>query len=162
MDWKDVAGKIAGSAPQLGALLGSVVPGVGNAVGGAAGMGIKALASAFGLSPEAGPEEIAAAIEQDPQAAMKVKVAEMDYRVSMRELEIEELKVKQAPYMTELGTKTVPWVDALHKMGRQITNWLLIAVGIIGILAGHEFSQYDLILLAGGNTLYQLIKGKGK
>ena len=39
-----------------------------------------------------------------------------------------ELKFKldmgsQKVYLTELMTKTVPWVDALHKMGRQITGY---------------------------------------
>lgn len=30
----------------------------------------------------------------------------------------------EATYKTELNVKTVPWVDALHKMGRQITGYL--------------------------------------
>jgi hypothetical protein len=37
---------------------------------------------------------------------------------------LEELKrqFEQALYLKELDTKTVPWVDALHKMGRQCEN----------------------------------------
>ena len=70
--------------------------------------------------------------------------------------------VEKDIYLAELGTKTVVWVDALHKMGRQITNYLtLIIVGIL-LYKGHVFTQWDALLLTGGNVAYQVIKGKGK
>lgn len=176
MDWKDVAGKIAGSAPQLGALLGSFAPGIGNVAGGAIGMGVKALAGAFGLSPEATPEEVSAAIEADPNASLKLRMADMDYQVKMKELENDRLRVQNERYelenkrikdendnyRKELDTKTVPWVDALHKMGRQISNWAMMFIWILAISMDHTFSQWDLLVLAGGNGIYQLVKGKGK
>ena len=48
-----------------------------------------------------------------------------------------ELKAKitelgEHVYMTELQTKTVPWVDALHKMGRQISTYL--SYGLCGYM----------------------------
>ena len=71
-------------------------------------------------------------------------------------------KVEKEIYIKELDTKTVVWVDALHKMGRQITNYLtLIIVGLL-IWNGHVFTQWDAILLTGGNVAYQLVKRKGK
>jgi len=36
----------------------------------------------------------------------------------------ELMQAAEATYNNELATKTVPWVDALHKMGRQITGYL--------------------------------------
>jgi hypothetical protein len=176
MDWKDVAGKIASNAPQLGAMLGSVAPGVGNVVGGTIGLGIKALAGAFGLSPEASPDEISAAIQADPNASLKLQVAEMDYHVKMKELENDQLRISNETYelenkrikdennnyRKELDTRTVPWVDALHKMGSQITNWSIIVIWGFAVWQDHTFTQYDILLLGGGNLAYQLIKGTGK
>ncbi len=70
--------------------------------------------------------------------------------------------VKQVAYMAELNTKTVPWVDALHKMGRLITNWSLIITVVVFELMGWELSQNIVFLMGGGNIVYQLIKGKGR
>lgn len=73
---------------------------------------------------------------------------------------LEELK--HHVYLAELGTQTVPWVDALHKMGRLLTNWSLIALIIVFQFMGWELDQNVVFLAGGGNMVYQLIKGKGK
>lgn len=73
---------------------------------------------------------------------------------------LEEIKIGVA-YIEELRTKTVPWMDGLHKMGRQILNVLVLVVWCIGMGLGHEFTQWDVFILGGGNCAYQLIKGKG-
>ena len=65
-------------------------------------------------------------------------------------------------YIEELRTKTVPWMDGIHKMGRQILNVLLLIVWGIAIANDHTFNQYDALILGGGNFAYQIIKGKGK
>lgn len=74
--------------------------------------------------------------------------------------------LKQQVYMQELQTKTVPWVDALHKLGRQIIALATVGGGVallwfrpdmpiekIGIVMG---------LSAAPGGLYTLMKGKGK
>jgi len=71
-------------------------------------------------------------------------------------------KIKQTVYMTELQTKTIPWVDALHKMGRQILNFCNILAVVIFILCDITIDQNVALLLGGPNIAYQLIKGKGK
>ena len=63
-------------------------------------------------------------------------------------------------YITELQTKTVPWLDGLHKMGRQILNLVSIVAVLVLIYWGHELTQWDVLILGGGNVAYQLIKGK--
>lgn len=70
--------------------------------------------------------------------------------------------LRQQAYMVELQTKTVPWVDAVHKMGRQF-----LAVGnIVAVVylakEGVDIDMNLLALLGGPNIAYQLIKGKGK
>lgn len=74
---------------------------------------------------------------------------------------IEQMKVG-ASYIAELNTKTIPWIDGLHKMGRQILNVVTIIAVVILIMKGHEITQWDALLLGSGNVAYQLIKGSGK
>jgi len=74
---------------------------------------------------------------------------------------IEQIKVGSS-YLAELATKTIPWIDGIHKMGRQILNVFVLIVWLVGILNDHTFTQYDMLILGGGNFAYQIIKGKGK
>jgi len=69
---------------------------------------------------------------------------------------------KMEAYVAELQTYTIPWVDALHKMGRLLTNWALVGIIILFQMKGWEIDQNVVFLLGGGNIVYQLIKGKGK
>ncbi len=70
--------------------------------------------------------------------------------------------VEKEIFMKELDTKTIPWVDALHKMGRQITNNLTIIVVGALMIFGVEITPTAAIIFTGGNVAYQLVKGKGK
>lgn len=65
-------------------------------------------------------------------------------------------------YLAGLNTKTIPWVDALHKMGRQISNFLLIIIVAIALFLDKEITGPLALLMGGGNLAYQLVKGKGK
>jgi len=71
-------------------------------------------------------------------------------------------RLRQEVYLAELGTKTVPWVDALHKMGRQILNIATIGAVVTLLLLGIEITPTIALILGGGNVSYQLIKGSGK
>jgi len=71
-------------------------------------------------------------------------------------------QIEQQVYMAELNTKTVPWVDAFHKMGRQILNYCMIIFVIICVWKGITIDQNMVLLLGGPNIAYQLIKGRGK
>ena len=73
------------------------------------------------------------------------------------------VKIKETvSYIAELQTQTVPWIDGLHKLGRQILNLVSIIAVIILISMGHELTQWDVLVLGGGNVAYQLIKGSGR
>jgi len=65
-------------------------------------------------------------------------------------------------YLAELNSHTIPWVDALHKMGRQISNWLLIIAVVLLAALDVDISGPMMLLMGGGNVAYQIIKGKGK
>ena len=64
-------------------------------------------------------------------------------------------------YLKELEIETIPWVDALHKMGRQILNFVNIGAVVALVLLGHEITGPLALLLGGPNVAYQFIKGKG-
>jgi len=70
-------------------------------------------------------------------------------------------QLRQEVYLAELGTKTIPWVDGLHKMGRQILNVVTIGAVVTLLLFDIEITPTIALILGGGNVSYQLIKGKG-
>lgn len=84
MDWKSVGAAVAGFAPILGTIL-------GGPLGGAAGGLIKLLANEFGLKPEeATPDALAEAIRLDPNAALKLREFELNNKVELGKLVLEQ------------------------------------------------------------------------
>jgi hypothetical protein len=80
MDWKEVGAKIAKSAPLIGGILGG--PG-GGAIGGVVSM----VASALGLKSESpAPEEVMRAIEQNPDALLKLKEMELRNKTTLEDM----------------------------------------------------------------------------
>lgn len=76
MDWKALGKKIAGTGATL----------LGGAVGGPAGASLAgSIASKLGLTSD-DPAEIARALDQDPEAAAKLKQIESEERVRLQEL----------------------------------------------------------------------------
>ena len=70
------------------------------------------------------------------------------------------LKLKQEVYQKELETKTIPWVDALHKMGRQLTGYLGYALAFYMVHKGFDAMAVMAAVAPGG--LYAVFKNKGK
>lgn len=76
-----------------------------------------------------------------------------------------ELKAKleqgaQQVWLAELATKTVPWVDALHKMGRQITGYIGYGLAFYMVQQGYDPMAVMAAVAPGG--LYAVFKNKGK
>ena len=69
--------------------------------------------------------------------------------------------LKQEVYIQELQTKTIPWVDALHKMQRGILSVLSMSITVYMI---HSGVDDPLALMAGLAPAagYNVVKGKGK
>lgn len=162
MDWKDVGKGFLQHAPEILGTLGTVVPGVGNLAGTGAGLAIKCIATAFGLPADATPEQVNAAIQADPQAAVTLRLAEMNFALENRRVDVDELRAKQESYIEELRTKSLPWIDGLHKMGRQILNFYTITITFVLLMTGHAVTPKAAALIGGPNILYQFVKGKGQ
>jgi len=64
-------------------------------------------------------------------------------------------------YLKELETKTVPWVDGLHKMSRIILSFSCISATVLLMVLGHEITPTVAIILGGPTAAYTIIKGKG-
>lgn len=80
----------------------------------------------------------------------------------LEHLETIKQNVEKELYIKELETKTVPWVDALHKMGRQIINLVTIVAITVLLLKDIDITGPAALVLGGGNVAYQVIKGKGR
>lgn len=71
-------------------------------------------------------------------------------------------QLKQQVYITELKTQTIPWVDALHKMGRQIISLTtIIMVGIV-VSLNPDIEIWKILSGAGPGAVYTLLKGTGQ
>ena len=88
MEWKNVADVISKVAPAAEGLLATF----GGPPGLVAAGAIKAATMAFGLDETAKPDELITAISTDPQAALKLVMANQNYTLEMRGKDIEELK----------------------------------------------------------------------
>lgn len=76
------------------------------------------------------------------------------------------LEMKEVTRRVEIQRVTVPWVDAVHKMGRQLF-WFSFLVGVLALIAtGHSqdlINQVQLLLsIAGGGGAYTVLKGRGQ
>jgi len=71
-------------------------------------------------------------------------------------------EIGQQVYMTELQTKTVPWVDALHKMGRQILSVLNLTVPATLLYFQPDIDPLALAAIVGPSGVYNYVKGKGR
>jgi len=89
--FQKIGDAVADFAPGLATIL--TATGVGAPVGAAIGA-VGALSRAFGLGSSSKPEDVLNAISADPEIRLKAMVAENDFKVKMRESEIEELRLE--------------------------------------------------------------------
>jgi len=99
----------------------------------------------------------------DTTDIIKEVVVDKDKQNAILEnLEAIKLAMDKEIYIKELEVKTIPWVDALHKMGRQILNLLVVIATVVLMLCSKTITPEVALLLGGGNVAYQLIKKAGK
>jgi hypothetical protein len=94
MDFTSVAKAIQTVQPEASGLLKvlELIPGVGTIAGGV-DMALSAFTSvtkALGLPADSQPDAVAAAIATDPQAALKMKQADLDYNLAMANIELQK------------------------------------------------------------------------
>ena len=71
-------------------------------------------------------------------------------------------EVRQNVYMAELNTKTIPWVDAVHKMGRQLIGFVSLGVGAYLMHKHPDINPASLAALLAPGGIYNYVKGKGQ
>ena len=70
-------------------------------------------------------------------------------------------KTDEIIYLAELATKTIPWIDALHKMGRQILAAMSIIATVTLLLLDIPITPTIALIIGGPTTAYTLIKKQG-
>ncbi len=128
MDLKNLAGSIAQYAPVLGGA-------IGGPVGSAVGLAVNALAKIFGLSPEATPDQIDQAIHQDPQAALKLRIAEMDFQLALNKQRLDETEM----HLKDVQNARSREVETTRATGKRDINqyvlaWVIIS-GFFGLMS---------------------------
>jgi hypothetical protein len=88
--WKEIGDNIVSTAPALGALLAPVTGGVSAMIG--TGVGI--LGKIFGLGDKPDPDALRNAIATDPQAALKLSLADKEWQLEMYRAETDRMRVQ--------------------------------------------------------------------
>lgn len=104
MDWKQVGNTaISVGAPLLG---GALFGPAGAAVG-------SIIAGKFGVSPESTPEQVLAAINSDPDAALKLRQIETTHVERLQELENEKLRIETADVQSARSVHQHHWMPSV-------------------------------------------------
>lgn len=114
----------------IGGLLGQIAPTIATAIGGpVAGMAVKALASALGLSQDASSDDVQTALmNATPEQLAAVKKIDADFKVQMKELDIDLERIAA-------GDR-----DSARNMQMQTNDWIpramavMVTFGFFGIL----------------------------
>lgn len=137
MEWKDIAGSIANMAPTLGGA-------IGGPVGAAAGIAISALAKVFGLKSDATPDQVDKAIQQDPQSALKLRMAEMDYNLALNKQKLDE----QDMFIKDVQNARQREIETTKTTGKRDVNqyalaWVIVMgfFGLVCLLIFHELPK---------------------
>jgi len=122
MDWSKVVGTVSQAAPILGSLFG---PG-GTAVGAVAGSAIKLVASALGVP--ATQESVAAAIATDPESALKLAKYEMDNKIELQKLQIQQEQM----LIGDVQNARQREIETTKATGKRDANMFILAWVVIG------------------------------
>lgn len=107
MDWKQVGNTaIAVGAPLLG---GALFGPAGAAIG-------SIIAGKLGISPESTPEQVLAAINGDPDAALKLRQIETTHIERLQELENEKLRIETADVQSARSVHQHHWMPSAITM----------------------------------------------
>ena len=115
---------------KIGGLLGQLAPTIATAIGGPiAGMAVKALAGALGLSQDASSEDVETAlINATPEQLAAIKKVDADFKVQMKELDIDLERIAA-------GDR-----DSARNMQMHTNDWIpramaiMVTFGFFGIL----------------------------
>ncbi len=123
MDWKDIAGVVGKAAPIIGTILGGPL---GGAVGGL-------VSSALGVDNT--PDAVSAAIAADPTALEKLKEAELNSKVQLQQLIVQQTQNEQqyqlGVFQAEAGDRS----SARQLAAATPKDWLRPMVAVLIIIS---------------------------
>jgi len=156
MTWNDLAKVVKKSAPILGAA-------IGGPAGGAVGGAVSLLLGAFGLGEDATADQVAQAIQMDPQAAVKLRELEMAHRETLEKIVLEHERIRLA----DVASARARQVDSEKATGKRDTNlyvlawvsvigfYVILAIALVVDMPTSEMAKTALAMLFGalvGNT----------
>lgn len=102
------------------------------------------------------------------QSTLDVDLAN-SIKAEIQKAEINIRAMAEQRYLAELQKDTIPWVDALHKMGRQILSLISLIVGA-GVLiyirsTGQEIdieTMLNVMSIGGPAAVYNYVKKTGQ
>lgn len=127
--WQDVAATVANLAPGVGAA-------IGGPIGAGAGIAIKVLAGIFGIkSTNPQPEEVIKAIQGDPQAALKLELARIDFERFKLQTDLDQTKT----YLADIQSARDREKSIVQSTGKKDINlyvlaWTILS-GFFGLIA---------------------------
>lgn len=122
--WQKIGDSVVDFAPGIATVLAAT--GAGAPVAAAVGA-VGALGRAFGLGSQAKPEDVLSAISVDPEIRLKAMVAEQDFKVKMKQAELDETKA----YLGDIQSARLRQSEVEKVTGRRDTNLYLLAWTII-------------------------------
>jgi hypothetical protein len=135
-EWKDIGSAIAGAAPTIGGIVGGVLGATpGAQVGSLAGNAISSLLKSLGLADNSTPDQVMTAIQADPNIALKLRQAEMDYQLAINKQKLDETLA----YIQDVQNARGMMVETTKATGKRDTNlyvlsWVIV-VGFFGLIA---------------------------
>jgi hypothetical protein len=115
---------------KIGGLLGQLAPTIATAIGGpVAGMAVKALAGALGLSQDASSDDVQTALmNATPEQLAAVKKIDADFKVQMKELDIdlEKIAAGDRDSARNMQIRTGDWIPRAMA--------IMVTFGFFGIL----------------------------
>ena len=80
------------------------------------------------------------------------------------EIRLAMAQLREAAYLAELQTKTVPWVDAVHKLARPAISLVAVVLPAVVLMVSPDVDPAFINAMLAGNVpaaVYHYVKGKG-
>jgi len=111
------------------------------------------LLNALGLKADAKPDEVLQAIQNNPEAVLKLKQAEIDFKIKMGEQKLEEVKA----YLADTASARSREVEITKATGKRDINQYILA----WVMVGGFFSLTGILIFRAippstSNVIYML------
>jgi len=152
--FQKIGAAVADHAPALAGVL-AAVPGVGTLPAAAVGA-LGSLCKAFGLGTDTEPETLLSTITADPEARLKYYVAESNFKLESKKLDLEEYKTALADIQNARTMHT----ETTKATGHRDTNLYILAwVIIVGFFSLTGLLIFKAMPQGSSQAIYMLFGG---